>query len=245
MPRLRSPGYPNISLLAAIDRVRKVHEQEGQNDVSRESFVKLLGYSGLTGPACSLLSSLGKYGLITKTGSGEVKVSNLTRDILFGEQSDKNMALRRAANSPSIFAEINEKWPDQRPTDENLWSFLVRKGFTPKAANQVTSSYRDTMSLVFDGSESYNSERKELPSPEGPKPMHPEPSKDQPAGVPPSVAGSFDIGFLGKTIRMSGTVSTASEAQKVIDALDALKKLLPDGIARGDDQESNNETPDD
>ena len=100
MARVRSPNYPGISLPAAIERIRKVHAVEGTNDINRESFVQILGYTGLTGPSGKLLSSLGKFGLTTKVGLGEVKISDLAMDILFSEPDQKAAAIRRAANSP-------------------------------------------------------------------------------------------------------------------------------------------------
>ncbi len=158
MARVRSPNYPNISLPAAIDRVRKVHSLENQNEVDRESFVKILGYSSMSGPASKALSSLNKYGLITKAGTGEVKVSDLAMDIMYGEAGQKEDAIEKAANTPSLFAEINAKWPEHPPSNENLRSYLARRGFSLKVLDQVIGAYRETMSLVSDESAGYDSE---------------------------------------------------------------------------------------
>ena len=229
MPRVRSPNYPSMSLPAALERIRKIHSAEGQNTIDRESFVKILGYSGLTGPSGKLLSSLAKYGLISKAGSGEVKISDLAMDIMFGEPDTKSDAIRRAANSPSLFAEINEKWSERQPGDESLRSFLARKGFSMKVLDAVIAAYRDTMGLVSSESEAYDSSGNNL-VPRANSPMQIE---THPATVSITPSKGFDIGFVGTAIRMSGTVGSKAEAEKVIQALRALQALLPD-----DDEEA-------
>ncbi len=227
MARVRSPNYPNISLPAALERIRKVHAVEGTNDIDRESFVQILGYAGLTGPSGKLLSSLGKFGLTTKVGSGEIKISDLAMDILFSEPDQKAEAIRRAANSPSLFAEINEKWPERQPGDDSLRGYLARRGFSLKVLDRVMTAYRDTMSLVSGESGVYDSSRNSLTDP-AEDPMQPEAHTPPAPTVPPSINKGFDIGFVGTAIRMSGMVGSKSEAAKVIKALEALQDLLPD-----------------
>ncbi len=226
MAIVRSPNYPNIGLPAALERVRKVQALEGQNEVSRESFTQVLGNAGLNGPSAKMLSSLAKYGLVSKAGSGEIKVSDLAMDILYGETDQKEKALRQAANSPVLFAEINEKWPERQPSDENLRSFLARKGYSVKVLDQVIGSYRETMSLVSTDNRGYTPRQSN----------HPEKSTmptmqqvvERAVFQPPIPTGGFDIGFVGSAIRMNGVVSTKKEAAKVIQALTALQALLPD-----------------
>ncbi|MCH8091203.1 MAG: hypothetical protein IIC57_02530 [Proteobacteria bacterium] len=227
MARVRSPNYPSISLPAALERIRKIHAAEGTNDIDRGSLVQMLGYIGLTGPSAKLLSSLGKYGLITKVGLGEVKISDLAMDILFGEPSQKTEAIWRAANSPSLFAELNEKWPERQPGDQSLHSFLARKGFSLKVLDRVMTAYRDTMSLVSGESGVYDTSRNSLTDP-AEAPMQPETHTPPAPTISPLINKGFDIGFVGTAIRMSGMVGSKSEAAKVIKALQALQDLLPD-----------------
>lgn len=232
MARVRSPNYPSISLPAALNRVRKIHAVEGCNEIDRTSFVEILGYSGITGPSAKLLSTLGKYGLITKTGAGEIKISELAMDVLFAEPDEKAKAIVRAANSPTLFAELNEKWPERQPSDENLRSYLARKGFSVKVLSQVISAYQETMSLVSGDSEAYDaSNGNSLIVPEGQMQLTSHAPSVRVAPAPRQEG--FDIGFVGTAIRMSGVVESKVEAQKVIDALTALKALLPEEVEEG------------
>ncbi|MGH6855113.1 MAG: hypothetical protein ACREDN_06810, partial [Aestuariivirga sp.] len=155
---------------------------------------------------------------------GEIKVSDLAMDILFGESVEKQSALRKAASSPVLFAEINEKWPERQPSDENLRSFLARKGYSVKVLDQVINAYRDTMSLVSGDSGVYSPRQ----TSGGEKLAMQALNKTSERSNPQFLKKGFDIGFVGSAIRMSGTVGSKAEAAKVIQALTALQGLLPD-----------------
>ena len=74
--------------------------------------------AGLNGASMGVLSAISKYGLLEDAGYKELRVSDLTDSILFPDNlEEKTAALQKAANSPVLFAEINEKWPDRPPGD--------------------------------------------------------------------------------------------------------------------------------
>ena len=228
MARVRSPDYPNISLVAALDRIRKVHAVEGTNEMSRESLVQMLGYAGLSGPSGKLLSSLAKYGLITKTGIGEVKVSELAMDIMYGEPDRKNVALIEAMNSPILFAEINQKWPDRPPAEQTLRSFLARKGFSIKVLNRVISAYRDTMNLVSDESGRYNTGSEKTFDEGEPTPMQQSPSlSDLSQTPPPSMPGgdSMRVSITSNGLEVTARLGDVQAIDKLIQVLKATKIL--------------------
>ena len=160
MARIRSPNYPQISLPEASRRVEEIRAKEGRNAASREVLAKLLGFGGLNGASMGVLSAISKYGLLEDAGDKELRVSDLTDSILFPHNSEeKTAALQKAANSPALFAEINEKWPDRPPGDENLRAYLMRRGFSQKALDNVVACYRETMELVTPKSTGYDVSR--------------------------------------------------------------------------------------
>jgi hypothetical protein len=160
MSRVRSPNYPQISLPEAIRRVDHIRAKEGRNAASREVLAKLLGFGGLNGASMSVLSAISKYGLIEDAGNKELKVSDLADTILFPhEKSEKASALAEAANKPTLFADIRERWPDRPPSDENLRSYLMRRGFSQNALDNAIACYRETMALVTPESDGYNASR--------------------------------------------------------------------------------------
>lgn len=149
MSRVRSPNYPAISLPAALERARLIHKGEGRNAVAREALAKVMGYGSLNGGSATILSALGKYGLIESVGDGEARISDITMRILFPDNpEEKRQAIEEAAFKPAIFAEIREKWPERAPSDEGLRSFLTRKSFTEDAVKQVIQFYRETIDMV-------------------------------------------------------------------------------------------------
>ena len=64
MARTRSPNYPYIGLPAAIERVRKIYDKEHRNRMSRDVVAKHLGFGSLNGVSLSVISALGKFGLL-------------------------------------------------------------------------------------------------------------------------------------------------------------------------------------
>jgi hypothetical protein len=156
MARIRSPNYPQISLAEAIRRIEQIRSKEGRNPASRDVLSKLLGFGGVNGASIGVLSAVSKYGLLEDAGNKELKVSDLADSILFPHTPDeKTDALREAAVRPLLFAEIGEKWPNHPPSDENLRSYLMRRGFSRGALDNAIACYRETMALVTGGDGSY------------------------------------------------------------------------------------------
>ena len=149
MTRVRSPNYPAFSLGAALDRARAIHKAEGKNAVAREAIAKHMGFGGLNGASATALSALGKFGLIENASDGEARITDLAMRILFPHTpEEKQAALEEAAFKPVLFAELREKWPDRAPTDESLRSYLVRRGFSEGALEQVIQFYRETLDIA-------------------------------------------------------------------------------------------------
>src|SRR4051794_18574026 len=142
MSRIQSPGYPNISLSKAIARVRTIHSADRRNPIDREVAAKHMGYSGQSGASDKMLASLAHYGLLEKAGKGQTRVSQLAVDILHPETSaDRRKALREAAYSPNIFAEIRDRFTDGNPSEHALRSWLTRENFLDNAIGPVVEAY--------------------------------------------------------------------------------------------------------
>ena len=148
MSRIRSPNYPAIGVNAAIEKIRLIHRTEGKNAVSREALARALGYGGLNGGSAMVLSALGKYGFLENTKDGEARVSDLSMRILYGEVEERTAAIAEAAYNPNVFRMMNEKWPDQPPSDESMKSFLMKESFTEAAATQVIMFYREILDVA-------------------------------------------------------------------------------------------------
>lgn len=160
----RSPRYPSINLAEAVDRIKTIYEKEHTHRANREVIARDLGYAGLNGASAAVIGSLRQFGLLESAGDG-LRVSDIATTIveLPPGSPERVEALREAALSPKLFAELNEFFGPKLPSDENLRLFLVKKGFNSKAAGIAIRTYRDTVSLVKDEERDYNDSSLAIP----------------------------------------------------------------------------------
>jgi len=187
MARTRSPNYPYIGLPAAIDRVRKIFGKENRNRMSREVVAKHSGYGSLNGISLSVISALGKFGLLESVDS-DLRVADDAVTILVDPAGspEKIMALRRAALKPDLFSELHKHFGAQLPSETNLVAHLQKKGFTGTAAAQAAKSYRETMELVSRETGAYSGGEQFPKVGDGANGMPPDPQRDssKPNGAP-------------------------------------------------------------
>lgn len=226
MSRVRSPNYPAMSLPEAVDRIRTIHKAEGKNSMGRETIAKLLGFSGINGASATAISAIGKYGLLEVAGDGESRVSELAVNILYPDDSaEKQKSLAEAAFRPTLFREVREKWPDRPPSDENLRSYLVKKGFAQNALDGVIRIYRETIDNLGDATPGYNEPPSALE-----RSMAPETTKHEMATMaspPPGVqlpdGRPFSVAFDGSLLSGVIAIRSAKEIDRLVRVLNAQK----------------------
>ncbi len=143
---VRSPSYPNVSLSDAIASVRKIEAQYRTAHVDRIAAAKILGYSGLSGPANKALAALAQYGLVERAGKGELRVTSRALAILHpnsNEERDQN--LRMAAMEPNLFRELAERFPNMIPPEDGVVTYLNRQGFNRTAVRPASKAYLQTL----------------------------------------------------------------------------------------------------
>ena len=145
MSRMRSPSYPSVPLRQGIDLVAKVHRTCRTNVITRENAVREMGYSGLTGRSMKVLAALLQFGLLEKTGRGDVKVTQRAVDILHGiDPADRNEAIREAAYSPQLFRDIHERFPEGIPSEGVIRSYLIQQDFMDAAIGPAINAFMET-----------------------------------------------------------------------------------------------------
>lgn len=162
MTKQRSPNFPQYSLPVAIEKIRAVYNSlhTAKADILRVA--ETLGYTSLSGTSRRAVSALRQYGLLG--GSGEsLQVTNTAVTILERQPGhpDRNIALQKAASSPALFHEIEEAFGWEMPNIEDLRIFLVNKGFSRTATNEVIDTYRDTLNLVISEGGAYDKQDSE------------------------------------------------------------------------------------
>lgn len=149
MVRVRSPGYPNASLSESIDNVKRIHNMDYRNPITRETAARHLGYAGVTGSSDRATSAMMHFGLLERVSKGEIRVSDLAMEILFpSSEQTRQVALRKAAASPDLFAQIAEKFPEGIPSEVSLRNFLARAGFNTNAIEPAIKAYTETQQFL-------------------------------------------------------------------------------------------------
>lgn len=147
---IRSPSYPSMSLRDAVTAVSKIEGQYRSSAVDRTVAAKLIGYSGLSGPANKALAALASYGLLERAGKGETRVTERARDILHAQNNEQRKEkLREAALEPLLFREIRERFDDiDVPPEDGVVTYLHRQGFNPSAVRPAAKAFLQTMNYL-------------------------------------------------------------------------------------------------
>jgi hypothetical protein len=148
----RSPAYPFISLRKAVERAEQFYRQERRHAAHLSTAAKHWGYKEKSSGGLQTISALKQFGLLEDEGSGgdrRVKLTDLAFAILLDEVSgspERAAALKKAALSPKLYAEMFAKWGIALPSDENIRTFLKRdKSFNDEAVTGVIKDFRDTL----------------------------------------------------------------------------------------------------
>lgn len=225
MARIRSPNYPAISLPDAIERTEVIHKTDGKKPVPREVIAKHLGFGGLNGASLTVLSALGKYGLIEPVGSGEARVSDLAMRIMYPHDPDEQrVAIEEAAFRPALFAKFREKWPDRPPSEETLRSYLIREGFSQSAVNQVIQIYRETFDMAAPRGQGHDSDAPPVQEPRM-EPHRPTTHSTLPPPPPPP-GRPFTVSFDGAVLSGTFALRTARDIDRLVKVLQAQKAAL-------------------
>lgn len=145
MPRLRSPSYPSVPLEEAIEFARKIYSKSRSNPIDREAAARDMGYTGISGRSAKVLGTLSQYGLTERTGKEGLRVSPTAVDILHpSTEAGRQRALKIAGFSPSLFAELRQRFSDGIPSENAIRSHLMRQGYGDAAITPAISSFLET-----------------------------------------------------------------------------------------------------
>lgn len=160
--KTRSPGYPAIGLKEAVEKITAIYHQDYQNPISREVAVEHMGYNGLNGKSLTVLSTLGKYGLLEGRGDNS-RVSDLAMTIIAHPRgtAEHAAAIKEAAAKPDLFAELDGRFQNGKVSDQAIRSYLLTQKFIPAAADAAIRAYRETKELVQDEASGYNEPEKQ------------------------------------------------------------------------------------
>lgn len=224
MARIRSPNYPAISLREAIDRLHLLFSKAQNRPISREQAAESMGYEGLHGGSLGALSALLKYGLLDKE-NGQVRVTERGMSIVAPHDEDERQeAVNQAAFDPPLFSELQERFLGTVPNDDKLRSYLLRKGFGSSALDRVVRSFRETMDLVTEDLEGYDSKSEQRRTLERPAQ---DTEKYETIPATQLVVSGMRVSIVNDRLEVSANLSDVESVEKLIRALEANKELLP------------------
>lgn len=154
--RVRSPGYPSISLKEAVERAKTLYAHAHTYDASLNDVLQHWDYSASSGLGRTTLAALKHFGLLVETGGrGEdrqVRLSKRALQIVQDEvegSPERLRAIQEAALDPEIYKELRDKWNDRLPSAQIVRTFLVReKHFNPASVGGLLEDYRTTISFA-------------------------------------------------------------------------------------------------
>jgi hypothetical protein len=144
--RERSPNYPAIGLVSAIELAGRIYQSERRNPTPRARAMDLMGFKSVTGAAQANLSALKKYGLLADHGA-LVRVSDEAHRLLaYPDGSEERAQIERELSTrPVLFREILRAFPDGLPGADRLRGYLVAElGFTDTAASILVRVLNET-----------------------------------------------------------------------------------------------------
>jgi hypothetical protein len=149
--RMRSPNYPSVGLKEAIERLKKFYELDGRAGAKADIAAKHIGFASAHGQAYSVLSALKKFGLVEDKDGRVVPTPRGVEIISLPETDERRKkAIRLAAMSPQIYAELIEQYKDTGlPHSETLAGELqAYKGFNPNAVKEFLQAFSETLEFA-------------------------------------------------------------------------------------------------
>lgn len=134
--RKKSPRAPSMALDEALDRVMKAYDKERLRPAPTDEVAQHIGYnSANNGAALSALASLRYYGLLERPRDGVLAVSKDVEAFRFAPSEELRRAfLVRFLRTPPLFAELLDAYATGLPSESELKSELLQRGFLPAAA---------------------------------------------------------------------------------------------------------------
>lgn len=148
--RKKSPRAPSMALNEAIDRAVRIYEKERRNAAPTDVIAQNLGYkSANNGAALAVIASLRYFGLLEKAGGGKLAVSKDVESYKFAPNDELRFELQKKwLRSPSVFADLLERYESGLPSDATLRFDLIQSGFNPATAESVIAVFKQSVDFA-------------------------------------------------------------------------------------------------
>jgi hypothetical protein len=149
-PGKRSPGYPMISLEEAIQKAKRLWDQDKDNYIPSVVAYEHLGYKAKGSYGARIMSALKKFDLISEKND-DIKLTEDAVDLTLHEPSDQRYIeiIKKLALKPNIYEKIYNKYNGTLPSDATLRIELIKEhGFNPETVEDFLISFRKTIEFA-------------------------------------------------------------------------------------------------
>lgn len=142
----RSRAYPSVGLEEALKRVENIKNNLGLNgQFNRDSIAVGMGYGSLNGASARAAAALVHYGLLDRE-KDQYSLSPLAKRYLLPvTDTDQDVAIKEAALSPALFADIFESFKGQVIPRQFQNRLIQEFGIQHKVASDVERVFKATM----------------------------------------------------------------------------------------------------
>ena len=151
----RSPSYPSISLVVALQKAKLFLDSFSQVDVGLRESMECWGYSSRSGTGHRLVAAVTSFGLFDVCGNSadrRLKLSDAALDGLFCADNiadRKSSAIRQFVLNPRIYRSLWERWEHDLPDYDELEQYLVSDlGFNRKVVAKFLGDYLTSIELA-------------------------------------------------------------------------------------------------
>ncbi len=147
----RSPGYPMISLVEAIEKAIILYQKEGIGYMPREvAAIEHLKYETYGGYPARVIAALKKFNLISEKGKDIMLTQEAINLAVFEPTSeDYKEIVRKIALKPAIYRRIYDDNDGTIPSDATLKSKLINEyKFNPGKVDSFIKIFRKTINFA-------------------------------------------------------------------------------------------------
>lgn len=225
----RSPSYPAIDLQEALQRAETLYKSpDRQHYMPVETALKHWGFGAKSSQGQGILAALKKFGLLEDEGRGPGRQVRLTKEAVAvlsdsrEDQTEKLLAIQRAALTPTIHKEAWEKYHAEIPSEGTFryWLKNLPMPFTERGADEFIPQYKRTITFAK------LAEAAKVPEGEGDKP---EPREELPMMQPPT-KGTAETRVVPFPIRAGvwgklevPSAMTENDWERMLESLKALR----------------------
>jgi len=143
MPKAGLYSYPYYDLDSVIDKLKTAHNVIRTDEMDREVIAEAISMTSTGGAYAMVISSMENFGLIETAWGGKITLTNLGKNILYGNEIEQENAKKDAFLNISLFKEIFSKY-GVNATEEQFRAFLRQEGNVDitKVKKKAQESYR-------------------------------------------------------------------------------------------------------